>query len=53
MCSASNDLLGSAERDLPHPSACATDAVWGLVTADAGINLPPLLVLTVSVMLVL
>ena len=53
MCSVSNSLLGSAERDLPYRSACATDAVRGLVTADAGMNLPPSVVLTVSLMLVL
>ena len=33
-------MLGSAGRDLPLDSACATDAAWGLVTADAGINWP-------------
>ena len=40
MCRVSNSLLGSAGRDLPLDSACATDAAWGLVTADAGINWP-------------
>ena len=53
MCRVSNSLLGSAERDAAHPSACAMDAAWGLVTADAGMKPASLLILTLNVTLML